>query len=223
MKSMLHQKTTSAKRRRLTDNLYLHEDEEDTTPEVGTDAASYFNRMKVYFMALAVVGAAPHPLAPTTPEALGDDSTLFVAVPWDLLMKYQLRAEKFYSTLASAGRFKHLIRLDTEERAQWTHRLGTQATSSLGSIIKEVMVSQHQTAPPEPRSAPAASSNPTVAVNQLRDGTVLCNLFQSGRCRVSGRSCDAGQHRCGHLLKAGRVCGSFQHSGNRCNNKQRAE
>ena len=189
-------------------------------------------------MALAVVGAAPHPLAPTTPEALGDDSTLFVVVPWNLLMKYQLRAEKFYSTLASAGRFKHLIRLDTEERAQWTHRLGTQATSSLGSIIKEVMaergaiwvVSQHQTAPPEPKSAPAASSNPTVAdsvgrniVNQLRDGTVLCNLFQSGRCRVSERSCDAGQHRCGHLLKAGRVCGSFQHSGNRCNNKQRAE
>ena len=238
VKSMLYQKTTTAKRRRLTDNLYLQEDEEDTTPEVGTDAASYFNRMKVYFMALAVVGAAPQPLAPTTPEALGDDSTLFVAIPWDLLMKYQLRAEKFYSTLASAGRFKHLIRLDTEERAQWTHRLGTQATSSLGCIIKEVMaereaiwvVSQHQTAPPEPRSAPAASSNPTVAdsvgrniVNQLRDGTVLCNLFQSGRCRVSGRSCDAGQHRCGHLLKAGRVCGSFQHSGNRCNNKQRAE
>ncbi len=40
VKSMLHQKTTSAKRRRLADNLYLQEDEEDATPEVGTDAAS---------------------------------------------------------------------------------------------------------------------------------------------------------------------------------------
>ena len=194
VKSMLHQKTTSSKRRRLTDNLYLQEDEEDTTPEVGTDAASYFNRMKVYFMALAVVGAAPLPSAPTTPEALGDDSTLYVTVPWDLLMKYQLRAEKFYTTLASAGRFKHLIRLDTEERAQWTHRFGTQSASSLGFIIKEVMaereaiwvVSQHQTAPPEPKNAPSASSNPTVAesvgrniVSQLRDGTVLCKAFQT--------------------------------------------
>ena len=153
-------------------------------------------------------------------------------------MKYQLRAEKFYATLASSSRFKHLIRLDTEERAQWTHRLGTQSASSLGFIIKEVMaereaicvVSQHRTAPPEPKSAPSAASNPTVAtsvgrniVSQLRDGTALCAAFQTGRCRVSGRSCDAGQHRCGHLLKAGRVCGSFQHSGNRCNNKQRAE
>ena len=40
-------------------NLYLQDDDEDTAPEVGTDAPSCFNRMKVYFMALAIVGAAP--------------------------------------------------------------------------------------------------------------------------------------------------------------------
>ena len=59
VRSMLHQKTTSSKRRRLAENLYLQDDDEDTAPEVGTDAPSCFNRMKVYFMALAIVGAAP--------------------------------------------------------------------------------------------------------------------------------------------------------------------
>ena len=103
---------------------------------------------------------------------------------------------------------------------------GAQITSSLGSVIKDVMtereaiwvVSQHQLAPPEPKSAPSSGSNPTTSaaigkniVGELRDGTVLCKAFQNGRCATSGRECAAGQHRCGHLLKAGRVCGSYQH------------
>ena len=41
VKSQLHQKTTSAKRRRLGENLYLQENEESAEPEVGTDAPSY--------------------------------------------------------------------------------------------------------------------------------------------------------------------------------------
>ncbi len=69
-----------------------------------------------------------------------------------------------------ARREVSFIRLDNEQRSQWTHRFRTQATSSLGVIIKDVMaereailvVSQHQLAPPEPKSAPSASSNPVV-------------------------------------------------------------
>ena len=64
VKSMLHQKTHSAKRRRIGENLYLQDNEEGAEPEVGTDAPSYFNRMRVYFMALAIVGASPLPTAP---------------------------------------------------------------------------------------------------------------------------------------------------------------
>ena len=74
VKSQLHQKTTSAKRRRLGENLYLQENEDSAEPEVGNDAPSYFNRMRVYFMALAIVGASPLPTAPATPESLGEDS-----------------------------------------------------------------------------------------------------------------------------------------------------
>ena len=119
VKSMLHQKTHSAKRRRIGENLYLQDNEESAEPEVG-DAPSYFNRMRVYFMALAIVGASPLPTAPAAAESLGDDSTLYVQVPWDLLMKYQQRAEKFYTAAPSVGKFRSLVRLDLEERAQWT-------------------------------------------------------------------------------------------------------
>ncbi len=63
---MLQQKTTSSKRCRVGDNLYIQDDVDDATPEVGTDAPSYFNRMRVCFMALAIVGAAPLPGAPAS-------------------------------------------------------------------------------------------------------------------------------------------------------------
>ena len=106
--------------------------------------------------------------APTTPESLGDESTLYVQVCWDLLMKYRQRAEKFYAAMPSVSKFRSLVRLDLEERAQWTHRFGTQVVPNVdGAVIKEVMtereaiwvVSQHQLAPPEPKSAPSSGSN----------------------------------------------------------------
>ena len=99
--------------------------------------------MRVYFMALAIVGASPLPTAPATPESLGEDSALYVQVPWDLLMKYQQRAEKFYAAAPSNAKLRTLIRLDLEERGQWTHRFATHVGMSLGAVLKEVSSQSH--------------------------------------------------------------------------------
>ena len=65
---------------------------------------------------------------------------------------------------------------------------------------------------------PAATSK---IVTQLRDGSPLCAAFQRGQCTFSGRQCDNGFHRCGHLVKGGRACGSFGHAGKDCQVKNR--
>lgn len=117
------------------------------------------------------------------------------------------------------------------------------AYMSLGAIIKEVMVEREavwisssgpaSSAPvPEPAEAPSAAARqlrvfsesatplPKV-VHQLRDGTALCPEYQRGKCSTRGRQCQKGQHRCGRLLKGGRVCGSYQHAGHKCNARNR--
>ena len=116
-------------------------------------------------------------------------------------MKYQQRAEKFYAAAPSNAKLRTLIRLDLEERGQWTHRFATHVGMSLGAVIKEVMtereaicvVSQHQLAPPEPKSAPSASSNPSSStvlgkniVGELRDGTPFAVRFSADSAHLLG-------------------------------------
>ena len=141
-------------------------------------------------------------------------------------------------------KLNNLVRLDLEDRGEWTHRFSTRPSATLGAIIKEVMMEREavwvsssgpaSSAPaPEPANPPSAAARqasldqranapplPKV-IDQLRDGTPLCPDFQKGRCSQRGRHCPKGQHRCGHLLKGGRVCGSYQHAGHKCTAKNR--
>ena len=112
--------------------------------------------------------------------------------------------EKFYATLASPGRFKTAFSVGSpiwysghifilwwlSSRTPWLN------AKLFGWCPNIKWLRLH-----EPNSAASSASNPTVAesvgksiVSQLRDGTVLCKAFQTRRCRVSGRACDAGQH-----------------------------
>ena len=189
VKSLLHQKSSTApKRRRLADGLYMHDDDEDKQPEGGNDIAAYFQRMRIYFMGLAIVGASPCGQTPASPEELGADSTEYVLVPWDLFLRYQSRAEKTSAATAANGRLATIMKLDLEERGEWTHRFAT-ANKSLGSIIKEVYLEREalwtvataphsSRAPPEPVVPPRTVGTTPVAsgakvVSQLRDGTPL--------------------------------------------------
>ena len=76
VKSLLHQKSASGpKRRRITDNLWIQDDEDDAIPDGGHDLSAYFQRMRIYLHGLAVVGSAPLSTAPATAEVLGTPQT----------------------------------------------------------------------------------------------------------------------------------------------------
>ena len=59
----------------------------------------------------------------------------------------------------------------------------------------------------------------TVSMKML-DGTRLCPDFQKGSC-PNGPECPKGAHKCGVVLKTGRVCGMANHSANNCRNMRR--
>ena len=99
------------------------------------------------------------------------DSTNYVLLPWDLLQKYQVRAEKAAGQSPLASRMQAIIQLDTEERAEWTHRFATDASLSIGKIVKTVMLEREAlwvvfggkpavSEGPSSAKAPAAKSGP---------------------------------------------------------------
>ena len=118
----------------------MQDDDQDEDKEGGSDMAAYFGRMRIYFMCLAIVGAAPRQGAPGSPEDLGTDATDYIQVPWDLLLKYQARAEKAAGGAPLQSRMLAVTGLDVEERGQWAHRFATETTKTLGKIIKELMI-----------------------------------------------------------------------------------
>ena len=62
VRSLTFQRTHSQKRRRLTDNLYIQEDDDD---EPTTKSwLSYMAKMETYFLDLAIVGRRPIEPAP---------------------------------------------------------------------------------------------------------------------------------------------------------------
>ena len=128
VKSLTYQKTTPVKKRKVAEGLWAQDDTDDHDREGGTDMSSYFQRMRIYFMALAIVGASHRQGAPGAPETLGVDSANYVLLPWDLLQKYQVRAEKAAGQSPLASRIQAIIQLDTEERAEWAHRFATDAS-----------------------------------------------------------------------------------------------
>ena len=201
IKSLLWQKTNPVKKRKLGENLYLAEDADEHNRASASDGPTDLFNLKTYFMALAIVGASPLPVVPTDAERLGSDSTLYVAVPWDLLQRYLRRAEKYWVTCHSPLKLNNLVRLDLEDRGEWTHRFSTRPSCSLGAIIKEVMMEreavwvsssgQASSAPaPEPANPPSAAARQAAmdqranapplpkVIDQLRDGTPLCPDFQ---------------------------------------------
>ena len=60
---------------------------------------------------------------------------------------------------------------------------------------------------------------PGALAKTLRDGTKLCPDFQAGKCKVKQFKCPKGVHKCGRVLKNGRVCGMPYHGAQECKRK----
>ena len=54
---------------------------------------------------------------------------------------------------------------------------------------------------------------------KLPDGKALCPDFQNARCQSRGASCNKGLHKCGKILRQGKICGMINHGGHACRNR----
>ena len=124
--------------------------------------------------------------------------------------------------------------LDSQERAEWSARLGAQS-EGLGKLIQSIMnernalwISGAASVGPagvaggsgSTAESPRGQSGENVSFS-LRDGTMLCPDFQKGKCKA-GRECPKGAHRCGRILTTGRICGSYGHNAKTCSNRKKA-
>ena len=210
VKSLQWQLLTTNKKRKLGDGLFTEEPEAD---EPGPrDAEHYLDklyRLYTLMLAYALVGTSRVTGAPSPKdeEAIGADTTLFVSVPLDILMKYFARAKRVTMQLPPSKRLAWLQAKDLEERSEWVSKF-RESTRTLGSVVKELYESRdpHWTAPSLPegpahtppplRSATSETPPSQFQLGQkvkgksvaktMRDGTVLCPAFQQGNCKTSG-------------------------------------
>jgi len=157
-----------------------------------------------------------------------------VDIPYDLLLRYKARAEELALRVQENKRLTLVSHLDSQERAEWSARLGAQS-EGLGKLIQSIMnernalwISGAASVGPAGVSGGSGSTaeSPHVQSGEnvsfsLRDGTMLCPDFQKGKCKA-GRECPKGAHRCGRILTTGRICGSYGHNAKTCSNRKKA-
>eukprot|EP00438_Fugacium_kawagutii_P015001 Skav227499 [mRNA] locus=scaffold282:174451:175605:+ [translate_table: standard] len=228
VRSLTHQRIHGQKRRRIADGLFVQE--VDDTEDAGVkNWAAYLKKLDIYLCALSIAGCRPVDPAPVSPETAASESTEYVLIPYDLLLRYRTRAEDLASRISDSQKLRVVSQLDVQERGEWSARFGG-GGRTLGSVIFAVMRDRDAlwigaspvadlggSAPSSSVAAPSAS--PGVSLS-LRDGTKLCDAFQKGKCPHSGKSCPSGAHRCGKVKGSGRPCGSFAHGASSCDNKK---
>ena len=239
VKTLQHQLLTSQKKRKLGENLYTEEAEEETPCE--QTAENYLDRLQTLLLAYAMAGVAQPATSDPTFDAkneaiLGSDSTIYAIAPLDICMQYFYRAKRTAALIPASKRLQWLQTRDLEERSEWTSRF-RESTATLGTIMKEVYQARDaHWIPPVVAEAPvgvtpgqasgSSQSLPSKMVLRkpvngkqvakvMKDGAALCAAFQRGACKTKGK-CPQGAHRCGAILKKDRVCGASSHGAGQC-------
>ncbi|CAE7945418.1 unnamed protein product, partial [Symbiodinium necroappetens] len=196
---------------------------DDDPDEAGPrDADSYLDRLFTLCLAYAMAGTMAVPAAPAAIEeaSLGADSTLFVAVPVDVVMMYWFRAKRTAALVTAAHRLPWLQARDQEERTEWVARF-RDSQKTLGQVIKEVYVARdphwipvssntfagssgQQQAPPPPAKVESlfqilSSVAGKKVAARMKDGKQLCADFQRGKCNK--KDCASGAHLCGVVIR----------------------
>ena len=236
VKTLQWQLGTSSKKRKLGEGLWTEEPEDEQPGH--QDWETYLDRLFTLLLAYALGGVKALDNAPSAKEedVLGADTTRFVFVPLDVVMRYHARARRTSASLPHASRLAWLLQRDTEERADWVSRF-RESTLTLGQVIKATYEARDAhwvpagnfSAPTKERqqaspAKPAArGGKPPLAkpiagravARAMRDGSALCQAFQHGQCKA-GPSCPNGQHRCAAILRRDRVCGMQNHGAKEC-------
>eukprot|EP00435_Cladocopium_sp_Y103_P020790 s3584_g5.t1 len=141
VKSLQFQLTTSQKKRKVGDSLFVEEGEEE---EACThDYDNYLDKLYTLLLAYAMAGCAGVTGAPEPAQenSLGSDTTKFVSVPLDVVFKYFFRAKRSSAALPSHARLRWLQARDLEERSEWVSKF-RESTMTLGQVIQEVYTSR---------------------------------------------------------------------------------
>lgn len=243
VKNLQWQLLTTNKKRKLGDGLFTEEpDMEEAGPR---DAEHYLDRLYTRMLAYALAGTSRVTGAPPAKdeEVMGADTTQFVSVPLDVLMKYFARAKRVTMQLPASKCLAWLQMKDTGERSEWVSKF-RESTRSLGVVVKEtyeardahwVITStgdaQHGGQGSQPSQAGEVLTSHfqlgqkvsgKAVAKTMRDGTTLCAAFQNGNCKVKGASCPEGAHRCGVVTRGQRTCNSANHGAAGCTVKTRA-
>ena len=135
VKTLQWQLGTSSKKRKLGEGLWTEEPEDEQPGH--QDWETYLDRLFTLLLAYALGGVKALDNAPSAKEedVLGADTTRFVSVPLDVVMRYHARARRTSASLPHASRLAWLLQRDTEERADWVSRF-RESTLTLGQVIK---------------------------------------------------------------------------------------
>ncbi|CAJ1389812.1 unnamed protein product [Effrenium voratum] len=138
VKTLMFQVTSSRKRQKVGDMLYMDAPEE--VAPATKDLSGYLSRLHTYLLALAIAGvrAIPGGADPSTERDLGADSTKVVQIPLDTLMAYYFRAVRAVQSKGGASALAWLEQQDIQERAHWVQSF-RQSQKHLGVIVKETM------------------------------------------------------------------------------------
>ena len=140
-KNLEHQLSSSQKRRKIADGLYMSEERE---PNAGhRDVATYLDKLFTYLLALSIAGIDKAPKAPPSKEedTIGSDTTRFVQVPLDVCQAYWRRARKTAFIQPNAIRLQWLERMDTTERSAWVSAF-RDSDKTLGEVILATMAAR---------------------------------------------------------------------------------
>eukprot|EP00435_Cladocopium_sp_Y103_P074094 s597_g46.t1 len=169
VKSLQFQLTTSQKKRKVGDSLFVEEGEEEES--CTHDYDNYLDKLYTLLLAYAMAGCAGE-------NSLGSDTTKFVSVPLDVVFKYFFRAKRSSAALPSHARLSWLQARDLEERSEWVSKF-RESTMTLGQVIQEVYTSRDahwvpntSSVAPKKSAEPAAGSTtsptkPSSAISQM--------------------------------------------------------
>ena len=238
-KSLMHLFLAGRKKARLGDGVDVLLPAADDSPEdkpVKETIGTYLTMLFTLMLAYARAGCSTRPDAPTAPEDRGSDSTAYIEVPLDVVLKYHGRAQARAAQLPGYLALPWVRERDIAERTMWIE-LHRATKKSLGEIIKEVYErreaqwdlpidvpnsKKRETTPervkPTPEKRKEPQDKPKKAgefADQLKDGSQICLKWNKGQCSSKcGRL-----HVCNKVLRNGRVCGMRNHTSANCRSK----
>ena len=182
-------------------------------------------------------------------EPRGAPTVNYVGVPFDVLLKYHHRAARNVLLVDRERAMSWLKSRHEQETKIWVER-HRQTQLTLGSIILQTYTEREavwtvdsedkhvgSSGSKRPRAEEIESSSEdrsakrgnrqaappktvTKTVTKMRDGTLLCVAWNSGRC---GEPCQKGHlHACNRELKNGRACAMKNHRSINCAARRRA-